>query len=211
MNYEVIGEPSYSLVKVNLEAGEEVFVEAGSMVAMEGDFEVETRSRGLFKALISEEGLFLNKFVAKESGSIWFAPSLPGNIRYIELKDNGVVVVSTAYLAHHGEIKQEVIWRGFRGIIGGGGLLWLRLKGQGGIWINGCGEIVEKEIKGDKKFTLDNLHLVCMDDTLDFNIRKFGGLKSFLLGGEGLVMDVKGTGRLYLQTRNPSIFFAKRK
>ena len=54
---------------------------------------------------------------------------------------------------------------------------------------------------------MDNFHLVCMDDTLSYKIRKFGGLKSFLFGGEGLVFEVEGEGKIYLQTRNPSFYY----
>lgn len=120
MNYETMGDPGYSLVRVNMEVGEEISVEAGSIVAMEGEFEVQTGSRGLFKFLVTGEGLFLNKFIAQERSSVWFSPFFPGNVKYIELKDRGIIVASSSYLAHHGEITQEVVWKGFRGIVGVG-------------------------------------------------------------------------------------------
>ena len=46
-----------------------------------------------------------------------------------------------------------------------------------------------------------------MDESLEYKIRKFGGFKSALLGGEGF--DVEGEGRIYIQTRNPSIYFMR--
>jgi len=57
---------------------------------------------------------------------------------------------------------------------------------------------------------LDNTHLVAMDDTLDYSIRKFGGLKTFFFGGEGFVFTVRGSGRLLLQSRNPAIWYTRR-
>ena len=52
--------------------------------------------------------------------------------------------------------------------------------------------------------TLDTGHVVAFDDTIHYAVRKSGGWKSTLLGGEGLVTDFTGPGRLLLQTRNSS-------
>ena len=37
-------------------------------------------------------------------------------------------------------------------------------------------------------------------------MKKFGGWKSTILGGEGLVVMLTGPGRIYLQTRSPEDF-----
>ena len=211
MEYEIVAQPSSAMVKVYLKSGETISVESGSMVAMSGELQIQTKSRGLFRAMAAMENVYLNQFTAQTDASIWFAPSLPGDIRYITLQDKGLIVASSAYLAHHGEINQEIVWRGLKGFMGGGGLLWLRLRGQGGVWVNSCGAIEEKEVKPGEKLVVDNLHLVCMDDTLEYEVRRFGSFRSFFLGGEGFVFEVKGDGRLYLQTRNPSIYYGKSK
>lgn len=41
-----------------------------------------------------------------------------------------------------------------------------------------------------------------MSDVCDYEVRMFGGLKSTLLGGEGLVTEIKGPGEVYIQTKN---------
>ncbi|MBT3771891.1 MAG: hypothetical protein HOE92_04190 [Euryarchaeota archaeon] len=41
------------------------------------------------------------------------------------------------------------------------------------------------------------------------SIKKLGGLKSALLGGEGLVMDFTGQGTVWVQTRNISSFASR--
>jgi uncharacterized protein (AIM24 family) len=40
--------------------------------------------------------------------------------------------------------------------------------------------------------TLDTGHVVAFDDTIRYAVRKSGGWKSTLLGGEGLVTDFTG-------------------
>jgi uncharacterized protein (AIM24 family) len=41
-----------------------------------------------------------------------------------------------------------------------------------------------------------------MFNSCDYKVRKFGGLKSTILGGEGLVTEISGLGDVYIQTKN---------
>ncbi len=60
--------------------------------------------------------------------------------------------------------------------------------------------------------TDDNFHFVAMPASTKYKIRKFGGWKSFFLGGEGFVVEVEGPTVLYLQTRIlPPLAYAIRK
>jgi uncharacterized protein (TIGR00266 family) len=198
------------MLKLFLNSGETAVSEAGAMVAMEGQFDVKTESRGILRAVASKETIFQNTYTSQENNAcLWLAPPLPGDIKYLELKGRGMVVNSTSYLAHHGDIKQEIVWRGMKGLMGGGGLFWLKISGHGGVWVNACGEILERDAKPGEKLTIDNTHLVCMDDTINYSIRRFGGLKSTIFGGEGFVFDVNGQGKIYLQSRSPSIYYTK--
>jgi len=213
MEFEILCKPSYSVLKVKLRRGESVEAEAGALMMYEGDIEVKTRSRGILRALAGGESLFVNVYVARSSEAcIWLAPPLPGDIVYIPLDGSrGVIVNDKAYLASHGDIEHRVVWRGLRGVFGGGGLLWLHFRGVGGIWVNAYGSIIEREVKPGESLVIDNVHLVAMDDTLDYEIRRFGSLKTLLFGGEGFVFRVRGHGRLYLQSRNPAIWYATRR
>ncbi|MDH5794868.1 MAG: AIM24 family protein, partial [Candidatus Bathyarchaeota archaeon] len=53
---------------------------------------------------------------------------------------------------------------------------------------------------------VDNFHLAALSTTCKYEVRMFGGLKSTMLGGEGLVTDVTGPGEVYIQTKNPQEF-----
>ena len=211
MKHEILYAPAYSVLKINLEPGESIEAEAGALMMVEGDIEVKTKSRGFLRALTTGESLFVNIYRARESASVWLAPPIPGDIRYIRLDGaKGVIVNDKCYLASHGNVKHKVVWRGLRGVFGGGGLMWLHFTGVGGVWVNAYGSIIEREIKPGEKLVVDNTHLVAMDDTLDYNIKKFGGLKTFFFGGEGFVFSVRGAGRLLLQSRNPAIWYTRR-
>lgn len=106
-----------------------------------------------------------------------------------------------SFLAHHGEAEHEIIWRGLKGMVSEGNLFWLRFYGPGGVGINSYGYIVEKELKKWEEMTIDNFHLVAISDEVQWRVRGFGGLKSFFFGSEGLVVDIRGPGKVYLQTR----------
>jgi uncharacterized protein (TIGR00266 family) len=206
MKTKIIGEPAYSTLVASLAPGESITVEAGAMMAMEGEIEIKTKSGGLFKAIAGGEPLFRNIFTAQSPAEVTVSPPVPGDIVQIEL-GKPVIINSSCYLAHSGDVEFKTVWKGLKGVFGRGGLFWLEARGSGTLWLNSYGKIIEKVLRGGK-LTADNTHLVSMDSGLSWKVRKIGGLKTFMFGGEGLVFDVEGQGRVYLQTRNPSIFFA---
>jgi uncharacterized protein (TIGR00266 family) len=207
MQWEVSNRPSYSLLKVKLNEGEEIVAEPGAMVMMRGDIAVDTGMKGdflssLLRSVFGGEALFLNTFRAGTEAEIWLAPAAPGDIHYLPLRGNGYILQDTAYLAHHGDVSLDVAWRGFRGWLTEGELIWLRVRGQGGVWVTAFGGIEQVEISARETVIVDNFHFVAMDEGANYRIRTFGGLKSFLLGGEGLVAEIYGPARLWLQTRH---------
>ena len=55
-------------------------------------------------------------------------------------------------------------------------------------------------------WTVDTGHMVAWTEGVQYAVRKVGGWKSTLFSGEGLVCDLTGPGRIYLQTRSPDDF-----
>jgi len=206
LKWEVEYSPAYSLLKVQLEPGEELTSEAGAMVLFRGNLEIKTHTgggllKGLLRGIAGTEAVFLNTYRAKSLAEVLLAPSLPGDIAYIPLEDGSYVVQDSAYLAHIGDVDVEVAWRGLKGVLAEGELVWLRLRGRGGAWVNSYGAMGKMELKAGERVTLDNMHFVALNEETKWRIRKFGGWKTFLLGGEGLVVEVEGPGTLFYQTR----------
>lgn len=206
MKWNVTCKPSYSLLKVELEPGETVTAEPGAMVYMRGDIEIKTSSggilKGIMRSMLGGESFWLNTYRARSHAEIWFAPSLPGDIEALNIDGKGLIIQDTSYLAHHGDISIGTAWRGFRGLLAEGELFWLKAEGRGLVWVTSYGGLEKLELKPGEKVIVDNFHFVAMDDGMKWKVRKFGGLKSFLFGGEGLVIEVEGPGRLVLQTRS---------
>lgn len=208
MEWDVEFAPAYSLLKVKLKPGEIVFAEAGAMVSTIGDVNVKSKMKGGFlksiaRKLLTGESMFLNQFEGTGSGGeVWFAPPVPGDITFIELKDSEFHVQDFAYLAHYGDVEVGVKFKGFKGLLaGGGGVFWLKLNGTGGVWINGYGGIKEINLAPGEKIVVDNFHALAIESTVNWKITKFGGLKTTIFGGEGLVIQAEGPGRIYIQSR----------
>ncbi|HIE36863.1 TPA: TIGR00266 family protein [Candidatus Geothermarchaeota archaeon] len=215
MDWEVSQSPAYSLLKVRLKPGESITAEAGSFISGFGDYEVKTHTGGIMagiaRRVLGGEAIFLNTFTSRSSSELWFAPSLPGDIEYREL--NGKLIIQDfSYLAHHGDIRISVEWRGLKGLLAEGELVWVKAEGRGGVWMNAYGGIEVVELKEGEVITVDNFHFVAMDPSIRYSIRKFGGWKSFILGGEGIVAELRGPGKVYLQTRSlpPFVNFIRR-
>jgi uncharacterized protein (AIM24 family) len=53
---------------------------------------------------------------------------------------------------------------------------------------------------------VDTDHIVGMDSSVQFKVEKSGSWKSTILGGEGLVCNLTGPGRILMQSRSVSAF-----
>ncbi|MEO0405744.1 MAG: AIM24 family protein [Cyanobacteria bacterium P01_A01_bin.135] len=49
--------------------------------------------------------------------------------------------------------------------------------------------------------TIDTGHLVAFHESMPFETRSIGGMKTFLFSGEGFVVDLTGPGKVLIQTR----------
>jgi len=202
--------PSFSVLKVRLGDGEKIVTESGAFVLSRGRVEVRTTTggliQGLLRAIAGGESLFLNEIRAVGEAEVWIAPPVVGDIAAVPLDGGSLVIQDSSYLAHIGDIRVSVAWRGLSGLLAEGELVWVKAEGRGTVFINSFGAIDLVDLKAGERVTIDNGHMVAMDGTVKYRIRKFGGWKTFFLGGEGLVVEAEGPGRVWVQTRNLPAF-----
>ncbi len=212
MQYQIQFSPAYSLGVVNLEAGESLQVESGSMVSMSSGIEIQTQAKGgllsgLKRSMLGGESFFLNTFNARTAGEVTVAPALPGDIVHRQLTGGTIYVQSGAYLASSPSIDIDTKWGGAKTFFSGQGLFLLRLSGVGDLFISSYGAIRELDLAPGQTYTVDTGHVVSFDEGVTFSVRKAGGSwKTTLLGGEGLVVEFTGPGRVQMQTRSPQDF-----
>ena len=204
--------PSYSLLTIDLDAGESIKAEPGAMVAQQG---VDMRTGmggggGLFggiRRMMGGESFFVNTFTAERSG-VWvsLAPPAPGDIGEFDLMPGtNLFIQSSSFLASTGNIQLDSQFQGFRGFFSGESLFFLRAyaeRGAGTVYYNSFGAIKEVPVTPGEDLVVDTGHLVAFSDDVDYSIGKVGGIRSLIGGGEGLVMRFRGNGHVWVQTRN---------
>lgn len=203
MKHRILSRPSYSLLELELENSEEVLAESGAMVYMRNvDISPEMKGgllSGLKRSLLGGESFFVNRFVSKGKGLLGLSPSYNGDIAHIKLLGK-LYAQSGAFLASSPDLKIDVKWGGAKTFFAGEGLFLLKLEGSGDLFLSSFGGI--EEINVDGSLSVDTGHIVAFEETLDFRIRKAGGLKATILSGEGLVAEFSGEGKVWIQTRS---------
>jgi uncharacterized protein (TIGR00266 family) len=204
--------PSYALAVGRLEPRERIQVEAGSMVGMSSGVQVETKARGgllksLARSMLGGESFFINTYQAPaQGGQVMLAPALPGDIVVRQMEGESLLVQSGSYVASGDDVDVSTTWGGAKTFFAREGLILLKVGGTGTLVLSSYGAIKEMELAEGECFTVDTGHLVAFSERLGFSVRRVGGLKSTLISGEGLVVDLSGPGRFWLQTRSEDAF-----
>lgn len=208
MNYKIDG-GTLPVVICNLESGETMITEKGSMSWMSPNMNMETTSNGglgkAFGRMFSGESMFQNRYTAKGGpGLIAFASSFPGCIRAFEIgPGREIIVQKSGFLASETTVDLSVFFqkRFSTGFFGGEGFIMQRLSGHGIAFVEFDGHVVEYELKEGQSIVIDTGYLAAMDATCSMEIQSVAGLKNKLFGGEGFFNTVvTGPGRVYLQT-----------
>jgi uncharacterized protein (TIGR00266 family) len=209
MQVDINSGPAFAFGEITLPAGGAVRVEAGAMAMTRGDIQIATSTQGGFmkglKRTLGGESFFVNDFSSGSGGVVGVAPALPGDMSMVSLNGSGALMVqSGSWIASDPSIEVDSKWGGGKTFFSGEGLILLRCTGQGDLLVSAYGAIRSHELTAGEVITLDTGHVVAFDDTVQYSVRKAGSWKSTLLGGEGLVTDFTGPGRVWLQTRSSS-------
>ena len=208
MQYKIEGTP-LPVVICQLDRGECMMTEKGSMSWMTPNMKMETTSNGgIGKALgrmLAGESIFQNRYTAEGGeGMIAFASSFPGTILPVEITpDRPVIVQKSAFLAGVESVDislflQKKLGAGF---FGGEGFIMQKLSGEGIVFVEIDGSTVEYDLAPGQQMIVDTGYLAMMDATCSIDIQTVKGVKNVLFGGEGLFNTVvTGPGRIVLQT-----------
>ena len=204
MKYEILAKPSYALVCVTLDPGEQVIGDSGAMTWIEGDVETRTTTRGGFltglkRKVLSGESFFQNTFTAGPSGgTIGFAPGIAGDIVPFELETE-LFLQKGAYLASVPTVTCDAKWDGLRGFFNEG-LFILRCTGQGTMFFHSYGDIQEIDVNGE--YLVDNGYAVAWEPSLEYRLTRARRIRSFLFSDQ-IMLRFRGRGRLWVQSRSP--------
>lgn len=208
MEYKIIGEPM-PVVQCDLQAGEAMKTEGGSMVWMTPNMKMETNAGGgigkAFGRILAGEALFQNIYTAQGGpGMITFGSSFTGSIRAYQLSPGrSIVCQKSAFLASEMGVELSVFFQKKLGasFFGGEGFIMQKLSGNGVVFVEIDGFAVEYDLGPGQSMLLDTGCLAIMDETCSVDIEQVKGVKNIMFGGEGLFnTKVTGPGKIVLQT-----------
>ena len=210
IDYKIFGD-DLQLVEIELDPGEGVRAEAGTMTYMEDGIQMQTGTGGgIFKGLqraITGESFFITTFLntgsSKQHAS--FAAPYPGKIVPLALDDFGGTLIcqKDSFLCAAQGIEIEIAFtkRLGAGIFGGEGFILQRLKGSGLAFVHAGGTVIEKDLAAGESLRVDTGCLVAFPESVDYDIKFIGGFTNALFGGEGLFLaNLTGPGKVYLQS-----------
>ncbi len=220
IDYKIYGD-DMQFVEVELDPQETVVAEAGSLMMMEDNIQMETifgdgsSSSGGFmgkllnagKRMLTGESLFMTTFTNEgyDKKHVSFAAPYPGKIIPMDLSELGgkIVCQKDAFLAAAKGVSvgiefQKKIGTGF---FGGEGFIMQKLEGDGLAFIHAGGTIHKKELAPGQSLRVDTGCLVAMTKDVDYSIEFVKGVKTALFGGEGLFFaTLRGPGTVWVQS-----------
>lgn len=219
IEYKIIGD-DIQLVEIELDPGETVIAEAGSMMYMDSNISYDTKlgdgsqaNQGVFDKLLSAgsrvitgESLFVTHFSNKGHSKqrVAFSAPYPGKIVAIELDSLGgtMIVQKDGFLcaAFGTKISLHFNRRLGSGLVGGEGFILQKLEGSGRAFVHSGGTVIERKLQNEE-LIVDTGCIVGFTPGIDFNVKAAGNLRSMVFGGEGIFLaTLQGTGTVWLQS-----------
>jgi uncharacterized protein (TIGR00266 family) len=214
------GEMQY--VEVELDPGEAMVGEAGSLMYMEDGISLDTvfgdgsggGGGGLFgkllgagKRLLTGESLFTSVYVnqAAVRRKLGFAAPYPGRILPMDLSSMGgrVMCQRDAFLCAARGVSLGIAFQRKlgAGFFGGEGFIMQKLEGDGLAFVHACGTVMERRLAPGELLRVDTGCVVAYTDGVDFDVEYVGKVKTALFGGEGLFFALlRGPGTIWLQS-----------
>ena len=185
-----------------------MITEKGAMVWQTPNVMMDTKGGGLgkmFSKAFSGESMFQNIFTATGGqGMVTFGSCFPGRIIPIDIAPGREMILQkSAFLAAEAGVQLSIHFNKKlgAGFFGGEGFIMQRFSGNGTLFAEFDGHVVEYELKAGQKIVIDTGHLAAMSASCQMEIVTVPGVKNMLFGGEGVFnTEVTGPGHVWLQT-----------
>ncbi len=219
MNYTIDKQLQFPLVNIELEPGERVCIQRGSMVYHSTSIALSTKvnasgsgvgklMRAVGRSISSSESIWITEAEAQgEIGNLAVAPAVPGEVLPLKLGDQQYRINDGKFLAMDGsasyQMKRQSIGRAL--FSGTGGFFVMTTSGEGTVLCNAYGSIKKISLDNDE-ITIDNNHVVAWSTSLDYDIHFENSFFQSIGTGEGIVNTFKGSGDIYIQSLNLATF-----
>lgn len=218
MEYKILGQ-TVPVVEMKLNKGETVYTQSGGMAYQSDGIEMKTNTRGgIMKGIgrmFAGESMFMANYTAEKDGAmIAFASTVPGNVVPIDLSKvpEGIILQKGAFLCAENNVETSVAFtkRFTAGLFGGEGFILQKAQGNGMVFLEVDGDVIQKELAPGEVLKVDTGNVVAFEPKVSYEIETVKGLGNIFLGGEGLFLTrLVGPGKVILQSQNFGEFIGK--
>ena len=211
MDYKIVGQ-TVPVVEVKLNKGESMYTQSGGMAYQTEGIKMHTNARGgVMKSLgrmFAGESIFMANYTAEVDGAmVAFATTVPGALVPVDLRNipNGLIMQKGAFLCAEQSVETSVAFtkKFSAGFFGGEGFILQKAKGNGVVFLEVDGDVIEKELAPGEVLKVDTGNVVAFDSNVSYEIETVKGLGNIFLGGEGLFLTkLTGPGKIILQSQN---------
>jgi uncharacterized protein (TIGR00266 family) len=220
IDFEIKGQ-ELQFVEIELDPGESAVAEAGAMVWKDAPVTMTTvfgdgsgqgggfmgKLLGAGKRLVTGESLFTTVFTHEGRGKarVAFASPTPGAILPIKLDTLGGALIcqKDSFLAAAKGVSIGIHFqrRVMTGLFGGEGFVMQRLEGDGWVFVQMGGTVVERVLEAGEELHVDTGCIAAFTPSVDFDLIAAGGVKSMVFGGEGVFFArLTGPGKVWIQS-----------
>ena len=221
IDFEIKGQ-ELQFLEIELDAGESAVAEAGALVWKDASIGMTTvfgdgsgdggggfmgKLLGAGKRLVTGESLFTTVFTHNGQGKarVAFASPTPGAILPINLGQLGgcLICQKDSFLAAARGVSIGIQFQRkmMTGLFGGEGFIMQKLEGDGWVFVQMGGTVIERTLAAGEELHVDTGCLAAYTPGVDFDLVMAGGVKSVVFGGEGLFFArLRGPGKVWIQS-----------
>ena len=220
IDFEIKGQ-ELQFVEIELDPGESAVAEAGAMVWKDAAIDMTTvfgdgrgaeggfmdKLLGAGKRLVTGESLFTTVFTHRGSGKarVAFGAPVPGSIVPLKLDQLGgrLICQKDAFLCAARGVQLGIHFqqRIMTGLFGGEGFVMQRLDGDGWVFVQMGGTVIERELHPGEELHVDTGCVAAFTAGVEFDVVRAGNVKTMLFGGEGVFFArLRGPGKVWIQS-----------
>ncbi|MEO0464681.1 MAG: TIGR00266 family protein [Pseudomonadota bacterium] len=222
IDFDIRGE-DLQFVEIELDPGESAVAEAGAMVWKDASVGMTTvfgdgsaasdqsgfmgKLLGAGKRLVTGESLFTTVFTHNGHGKarVAFASPTPGTILPIKLDEVGGTLIcqKDSFLAAAKGVQVGIAFQQkiMTGLFGGEGFIMQRLDGDGWVFVQMGGTLVERELGPGEEIHVDTGCVAAFTSSVDMDVESVGSVKSMFFAGEGVFFArLRGPGKVWIQS-----------
>ncbi|MFC7419805.1 TIGR00266 family protein [Iodobacter arcticus] len=211
---------------VSLQKGDKIYCESDAMVMMEANLDLKGSMNGgiggaIMRRFANGESFFQQQIEAvRGEGDCLLSPTLPGALRVIDVGTKQYLLNDGAFVAATSGTEMKVRTQSIGNALfaQSGGFFIMETSGTGQVVVSGFGSMFELDVAPGKDVIIDNSHVVCWDNNLQYEISvttgntggglggMLGNLVNSVTSGEGIVLRFSGTGKVFICSRNRDSF-----